>query len=139
MKVINVNLNNKTHQLKEFIGHSLLCILCGVSLVQAQEITIDGDVTELEWSAARQFELEYEVLPARNGQAKLKTIAFLRFDKQFLYVAFKAYGDPKKIRATIKDRDTSWMEDYVALMADPYGDGRYGILVGLNAMGLTTG
>jgi len=135
MKVINVNLNNKTHQLKEFIGHSLLCILCGVSLVQAQEITIDGDVTELEWSAARQFELEYEVLPARNGQAKLKTIAFLRFDKQFLYVAFKAYGDPEKIRATIKDRDTSWQEDYVALMADPYGDGRYGILVGLNAMG----
>jgi hypothetical protein len=135
MKVIYNKLNDKTNLLKEFFGYSFLCILCGVSLINAQEITIDGDVTALEWSGAQKFELEYEVVPGRNTPAKLKTTAFLRFDSKFLYIAFKAYGNPSMIRASIKDRDKSWKEDYVALMADPYGDGRYGILVGVNAMG----
>ena len=106
-----------------------------VAYLNAEQIQIDGNVTDLEWAKAQQFNLEYEVVPARNAPARLKTTAFLKFDSEFLYIAFKAYGDPSKVRATIKDRDTAWREDYVALMADPYGDGRYGILVGLNAMG----
>ncbi|MDC1525234.1 carbohydrate binding family 9 domain-containing protein [Gammaproteobacteria bacterium] len=106
-----------------------------VAYLNAEQIKIDGNVTDSEWANAQQFDLEYEVVPARNAPARLKTTAFLKFDSEFLYIAFKAYGDPSKVRATIKDRDTAWREDYVALMADPYGDGRYGILVGLNAMG----
>ena len=30
---------------------------------------------------------------------------------------------PDKIRATLKNRDQTWNEDYVALMADPFRDG----------------
>jgi 5'(3')-deoxyribonucleotidase len=59
MNVIYNKLNDKTNLLKEFFGYSFLCILCGVSLINAQEITIDGDVTVLEWSGAQKFELEY--------------------------------------------------------------------------------
>ena len=53
-----------------------------------------------------------------------------------MYIGFKAYGDPKKIRATLRNRASAWREDYVALMADPFRDGRYGILIGVNALGV---
>ena len=62
--------------------------------------------------------------------------AYVKYDEKYLYVGIKAYGDPEKIRATLKNRDQTWNEDYVALMADPFGDDRYGILIGVNALGV---
>jgi hypothetical protein len=49
-----------------------------------------------------QFDLEYEVMPSRNTTAGLKTTAYVQFDKKYLYIGIKAYGDPNKIRATLK-------------------------------------
>ena len=75
-------------------------------------------------------------MPSRNTPAALKTTAYLKYDKKNLYIGIKAYGDPKKIRATLKNRDETFNEDYLAMMADPFRDGRYGILVGVNALGV---
>ena len=60
----------------------------------------------------------------------------MKYDEKYLYIGIKAYGDPDKIRSTLKNRDETWNEDYVALMVDPFRDGRYGILVGVNALGV---
>ena len=35
----------------------------------------------------------------------------VKFDEKYLYIGIKAYGDPKKIRATLKNRDQTWNED----------------------------
>ena len=102
----------------------------------AESIELDGTLSPEEWASAVIFDLEYEVMPARNTPANLKTTAYVKYDEKYLYVGVKAYGDPKKIRATLKNRDETWNEDYVALMADPFGDDRYGILIGVNALGV---
>ena len=116
--------------------HLFSFVLLALSMnANALDIKIDGKLSADEWQNAQVFDLEYEIRPSRNTPAKLQTTAYLKYDKKYLYIGFKAYGDPKKIRATLRNRDSSWREDYVALMADPYGDGRYGILIGVNALG----
>jgi len=102
----------------------------------SESISLDGVISPDEWSEATEFDLEYEVMPSRNTAAALKTTAYVKFDKRYLYIGIKAYGDPNKIRATLKNRDQTWNEDYVALMADPFRDGRYGVLIGVNALGV---
>ena len=104
--------------------------------ILGNSLILDGTLSPEEWNQASSYDLEYEVMPSRNTPATLKTTAFLKYDKKYLYIGIKAYGDPNKIRATLKNRDQTWNEDYVALMADPFRDGRYGILVGVNALGV---
>lgn len=99
-------------------------------------IVLDGVLTQDEWNQSTEFDLEYELMPSRNTPAALRTTAYVKFDKKYLYIGIKAFGDPKKIRATLKNRDQTWNEDYVALMFDPFRDGRYGILIGVNALGV---
>jgi len=97
---------------------------------------LDGTLSPEEWNQASSYDLEYEVMPSRNTPAALKTTAYMKYDKKYLYIGIKAFGDPNKIRATLKNRDQTWNEDYVALMADPFRDGRYGVLIGVNALGV---
>jgi hypothetical protein len=104
--------------------------------ILANNLILDGTLSPEEWNQASSYDLEYEVMPSRNTPATLKTTAFVKYDKKYLYIGIKAYGEPDKIRATLKNRDQTWNEDYVALMADPFRDGRYGILIGVNALGV---
>ena len=116
----------------------LLFLLFSISVTQTvtANITLDGTLSIDEWAQAVPFDLEYEVMPSRNTPANLKTTGYVKYDEKNLYIGVKAYGDPAKIRATLKNRDQTWNEDYVALMADPFGDDRYGILIGVNALGV---
>ena len=120
-----------------YFNKLIVIILFGLSLnTLSENISLDGVISDDEWKEASIFDLEYEVMPSRNTPAVLKTTAYVKFDEKYLYIAIKAYGDPKKIRATLKNRDQTWNEDYVALMADPFRDGRYGVLIGVNALGV---
>ena len=104
--------------------------------IMGNNIMLDGTLSPEEWNQASSYDLEYEVMPSRNTPAALKTTAYMKYDKKYLYIGIKAFGDPNKIRATLKNRDQTWNEDYVALMADPFRDGRYGVLIGVNALGV---
>ena len=110
------------------------CLL--VPDIMGNNIILDGTLSSEEWNQASSYDLEYEVMPSRNTPAALKTTAYVKYDKKYLYIGIKAFGDPNKIRATLKNRDQTWNEDYVALMADPFRDGRYGVLIGVNALGV---
>ena len=110
------------------------CLL--VPDIMGNNIMLDGTLSSEEWNQASSYDLEYEVMPSRNTPAALKTTAYMKYDKKYLYIGIKAFGDPNKIRATLKNRDQTWNEDYVALMADPFRDGRYGVLIGVNALGV---
>ena len=96
---------------------------------------IDGVINEGEWNDAIEYELEFEVSPARNAPALLKTFAQIKHDDENLYVAFRAFADKDEIRATIRSRDTGWLEDYVGVVIDTFGDDRYAIALGVNALG----
>ena len=120
-----------------YFNKLIVIFLFGASLnTLSENIALDGVISDDEWKEASIFDLEYEVMPSRNTPAGLKTTAYVKFDEKYLYIGIKAYGDPKKIRATLKNRDQTWNEDYVALMADPFRDGRYGVLIGVNALGV---
>lgn len=115
-----------------FLGFFLIC---SPNLL-SESFSLDGVLSENEWSEANLYDLEYELMPSRNTPAALKTYAYIKHDEEYLYIGMKAYGDPDKIRATLKNRDQAWNEDYLAMMADPFRDGRYGILIGVNALGV---
>ena len=89
-------------------------------------IAIDGDVTEDEWKGAVEYELLYEIEPSYNGPAEHKTTALVKHDSEYIYFAFKAFGNKEYIRASIRSRDgIAWSNDNVVVAIDTYGDGRY--------------
>ena len=122
--------------LKEFFLVFVCLFALNIVSDPSKSINLDGTLTQEEWSQAREFDLEFELMPSRNTPAALKTTAYIKFDQKNLHVGIEAFGDPEKIRATLKNRDETWNEDYVALMFDPFRDGRYGILIGVNALGV---
>ena len=105
------------------------------SYISANTPIIDGVIEKDEWLNATEYELELEVSPARNAPALLKTFAKIKHDDENLYVAFRAFADKDEIRATIRSRDTGWLEDYVGVVIDTFGDDRYAIALGVNALG----
>ena len=104
--------------------------------ILGSNIVLDGTLSSDEWDGSLSFDLEYELMPSRNTPAALKTTAYVQYDEKYLYIGIKAYGDPTKITSALKNRDETWNEDYVALMADPFRDGRYGVLIGVNSLGV---
>ena len=119
-----------SHFLKFFVFTSFFSMFA-----VADSPIIDGMIDEEEWNDAIEYELEFEVSPARNAPALLKTFAQIKHDDENLYVAFRAFANKDKIRATIRSRDTGWLEDYVGVVIDTFGDDRYAIALGVNALG----
>ena len=117
-----------------FFKFLLISALFG-SYLSANAPVIDGVIEKDEWLNATEYELELEVSPARNAPALLKTFAKIKHDDENLYVAFRAFADKDEIRATIRSRDTGWLEDYVGVVIDTFGDDRYAIALGVNALG----
>jgi len=129
-------LKNLSKKLLGLLASMLVASFLIAPNIMASSILLDGTLSPDEWSQATSYDLEYEIMPSRNTPANLKTTAYVKYDEKYLYIGIKAFGDPIKIRATLKNRDQSWNEDYVALMADPFKDGRYGVLIGVNALGV---
>ena len=117
-----------------FFKFLLIVAFLGSNL-SANAPIIDGIVNKDEWLNANEYELELEVSPARNAPALLKTFAKIKHDEENLYVAFRAFANKDEIRATIRSRDTGWLEDYVGVVIDTFGDDRYAIALGVNALG----
>ena len=128
-------IKKKTGMPYKKLASIIFCLTASYN-ISGESLLLDGVLSPSEWDQANSYDLEYELMPSRNTPAALKTTAYLKYDKKNIYIGIKAYGDPKKIRATLKNRDETFNEDYLAMMADPFRDGRYGILVGVNALGV---
>ena len=100
----------------------ILFIFCVLD-ISASSVKLDG-VIDNEWDAALSYELNYEIDPGLNAKATLKATALVQYDEDYLYIGFKVYGEPSKLRGTFRARDTAFNEDYVTVMLDPYNDNR---------------
>ena len=101
-----------------------------------QSIDLDGELSEPHWQNATLIPLIYQNEPNEKGVPPVKTDAYLYEDGQYLYVAFMAYDDnPENIRAALRDRDTLWADDNVALMIDTFNDERTGYEFYVNPLG----
>ena len=98
---------------------------------------IDGAVDEEVWSTAWRTELPYEVLPAENAPAPVRTEVLLMFDRTSLYVGMRAYDpEPAKIRAHLWDRDGAWDDDWMGVVLDTFNDERRDLLFVVNPFGV---
>lgn len=98
---------------------------------------LDGVLNEPQWQSAVQIELKYENNPGEGVPAPVKTVAYLYEDGESLHVAFRAYDpDPSKIRAYLRDRDSLWDDDNVAIIIDTFNDQRSGFEFFVNPLGV---
>ena len=116
------------------MNKSFLSFFLTLSVFGAVEF--DGYVNKNEWQGAKVYTLPYEISPSYNTDAEHETEVFIKNDKKYLYVAFKAYGNQDYIRAGIRSRDgINWLDDQVAIGIDTFGDGRYYIRFSANPLG----
>ena len=101
----------------------------------AQTPNFDGIVDEDEWRNAQRFSISYEIEPADNGPAQHATEVFVTHTETDIYMGFIAFCDMKNLRSSLRSRDNIGNDDNVAVGFDPYGDGRYMIVLGANPEG----
>ncbi len=100
-------------------------------------VEVDGRLDEPAWAAAAAIPLAYETKPAENQPAPVETTLYLTYDRDRLYVAFRASDpDPSKIRARLADRDTVFSDDFAGVALDTFNDGRRAFEFFVNPLGV---
>jgi Domain of unknown function (DUF5916)/Carbohydrate family 9 binding domain-like len=85
---------------------------------------IDGKLDDEIWKQAVLLKDFYQVQPGDNIAPSKATEVMLGYDPKFLYIAFRCYDEPDKVRATIPKRDNIWDDDYVGILFDTFNDQR---------------
>jgi len=100
-------------------------------------IIIDGQIDKEEWKNAKLVDLNIEIEPSYNTKAQIKTIGYLTYSDNHLFVGFYAYDNPENIRAAVRPRDDHgmWTDDVVLIRFDTYRDARNNIMLASNPFG----
>lgn len=105
--------------------------------VDKSQILIDGLINEGQWQHALKVELNYEISPAENSLAKIKTNAFIFEDGEYLYIAFDAKDpNPEQVRAYLSPRDKLNQSDFVQVSLDTFNDSRKAYRFQVNPLGI---
>jgi Domain of unknown function (DUF5916)/Carbohydrate family 9 binding domain-like len=100
-------------------------------------IELNGKLDNPAWLLADPIELNYEISPGDNIQAKERTIVKALYDDENIYVAFKCYdSNPDEIRANFSERDKIFSDDYVIILIDTYGDFQKAYEFSVNPLGI---
>lgn len=98
---------------------------------------IDGVLSEDEWKEAAQIELLYQSEPLDLASATEKTIVYLAYDKENLYLAFHCFDrEPTAIRSPVSKRDDVQNDDHVAIWLDTFDDRRRSYIFRFNPHGI---
>lgn len=98
---------------------------------------IDGRIDKGEWTEAAEFEIGYEVSPGENIPAPVKTLVWISYDRNHLYLAFRCFDPkPEEIRAHYRDHDEIWSDDWVEVVLDTFNDQRRAYEFGVNPLGV---
>ena len=86
-------------------------------------IAVDGELQEAAWQEAVRIRGFTEIEPGDQALPPVCTEVLVGYDDRHLYVAFRASDpDPSSIRASLRNRDEIFADDWVGLIVDPYGD-----------------
>ena len=85
---------------------------------------IDGKLDDAIWQQATVFKDFLQVQPGDNIAPTQPTEAYLAYDAKTLYLAFRAFDEPDKIRATVAKRDDIFNDDFVGVYLDTFNDQR---------------
>lgn len=98
-------------------------------------ITIDGDLNESPWSESAQVEDFWQNKPVDGIKGSHKTVAYITYDENHIYVAAICYDDPSKQFVRTLKRDDWELSDEFAVVLDPIGKKAIGYLFGTNVLG----
>jgi len=97
---------------------------------------IDGKLDDEVWQRAAAFKDFYQVNPGDNIAPSQPSEAYIAYDSKFLYLAFRAYDEPGKVRATIAKRDQIFSDDYIGVYLDTFNDKRKAFEFFFNPLGV---
>ncbi|HKQ51494.1 MAG TPA: DUF5916 domain-containing protein, partial [Pyrinomonadaceae bacterium] len=97
---------------------------------------IDGKLDDEVWKQAVVLKDFYQVQPGDNIAPSKPTEVLLGYDAKFLYVAYRAFDEPDKVRATVAKRDDIFADDYVGLFFDTFNDQRKAYEMNFNPFGV---
>jgi hypothetical protein len=97
---------------------------------------IDGKLDDEVWKEAVVLKDFYQINPGDNIAPTKPTEVLLGYDPRFLYVAFRAFDEPDKIRSTVAKRDNIWQDDYVGFYLDTFNDKRKAFEAFFNPLGI---
>lgn len=100
------------------------------------DIVIDGELDDTGWMNAAVAQNFSETFPEEQIQPEIGIRAWMTYDDQFLYVAFKIEDDPSSIRRSLVDRDNMWQDDYVGVILDTYGTNAWQYFIASNPLGI---
>lgn len=127
-------------------GFALACAVAGglsataifeLPAASGDEIVVDGHLDETAWAEALVFELNYETTPGENVEPPVRTECRMFYSHSHLYYGCRAYDpSPGTIRARFGDRDSSFSDDTIGLVIDPFNDHNTAFVLDLNPLGV---
>ena len=105
-------------------------------LTKAPEIdgVLDNPIWEKE---ALKIENFHQLSPKEMGNPSEKTVTYIGYDEKNLYIAFRCYdSDPKKIWASVTNRDGCMEDDWVIIFLDTFNEKRRAFGFLLNPLGI---
>lgn len=97
---------------------------------------IDGKLDDEMWKSAPVLKDFLQTAPGDNVAPSKLTEVMLGYDETHLYIAFRCFDEPDKIRATLAARDNVFGEDNVRVWLDTYNDQRRAYVLGWNPLGI---
>lgn len=99
-------------------------------------IVVDGELDDAGWRTAARARGFAEVDPGDQTEPPVHSEAWIAYDAEFLYVALIAHDDPETVRASLRDRDSIFRDDYFGVMLDTYGNYSWGYEIFVNPLGI---
>jgi len=100
---------------------------------------IDGRLDDPAWREAPSVELAKTFIPDFGRDGSERTVAFMAYDAENLYFAFKCYDrEPGKIKASVANRDTIRPDDWICINLDTFNDQQSLYALYVNPLGIQT-
>jgi len=98
---------------------------------------IDGLLDEPFWRDAAVLESFTQYEPQEGGAPSEKTVAYLGYDSQNLYIGVNCYdSDPQAVRACLSQRDEVYGDDGITVFLDTFNDKKRAFAFQVNPCGV---
>jgi hypothetical protein len=99
-------------------------------------IELDGDLDDEGWVGAARATNFAVFYPDEGEKPPVESEVLVTYNDEYLYLGFIAHDDPSRIRASLRDRDEMWNDDYFGILLDTYGDASWAYFLFANPLGV---
>ncbi len=99
-------------------------------------IVVDGEFSDLGWKDAAKAQNFSEHTPHDRTEPPVQTEVLITYDAENFYLGFICHDDPTTVRASMRNRDEIFSDDYVGILMDTYGDASWAYEIFVNPFGL---